>query len=230
MNKICCRVVTAILAFALSFALAGEEKNKEHENKNVPGKKGELKKIFPSSPEMGKRGGMRRGVGRGMTHHRRRGRPMAFPGKFTPEEYAELNRLSMAGDRAGFGKKLRELRRKYASEEDKKVFLLEEKYHAEKSGKEKALIRKELLEAVRVQVKKRNDFTLKQIKAAEEKIRRLKQRHAQNVKNADKNAEKITEFLCTPPAERKKFRRGPGHKPGAISSPAGKKLPPAEKK
>ena len=130
-----------------------------------------------------------------------------FAGRFTAEERSELHRLSMAGDRVGFGKKMRELRKKYATEEDKKVFLLEEKYHGSKTAEEKRAIRKELESAVKIQIQKRNDFTLKQINLAEEKLRKLKEFHARNVKNADKTALKMTEFLCTPPGERKNFYR-----------------------
>ena len=68
---------------------------------------------------------------------RRGGRPGFFLGKLSPEEHAELRRLSASGDKENFHSKLRELRKKYASEEDKKVFLLEEKYHAAKTQAEK---------------------------------------------------------------------------------------------
>jgi hypothetical protein len=107
------------------------------------------------------------------------------------------------------------LRKKYASEEDRKVFLLEEKYHAAKTHTEKDTIRKELKEAVFAQVKKRNDLTLRHIASVEEKLRNLKEFHAKNVQNTDNIAEKMTEFLCTKPSERKKFRPAPGkRRPG----------------
>lgn len=158
---------------------------------------------------------------------RRGGRPGFFLGKLSPEEHAELRRLSASGDKENFHSKLRGLRKKYASEEDKKVFLLEEKYHAAKTQAEKDTVRKELKEAVLAQVKRRNDLTLKHIASVEEKLRKLKEFHAKNVQNTDHIAEKMTEFLCTKPSERKKFRPAPGKRgtgrPAAIE---GKK--PAE--
>ncbi|MBP5182609.1 MAG: hypothetical protein J6331_06240 [Lentisphaeria bacterium] len=169
---------------------------------------------------------------RRMMGGREKGRMDRFPGgparrggagpfsRFTPEEHAELRRLATAGDREGFGKKMRELRMKYATEEDRKVFLLEEKYHAAKTPEEKALLKKELRDAVLAQIRVRNEFTLKQIAAAEEKLKKLKEFHAKNVENADKIAGRITEFICTPPAERKKFRRPPAAGGGRENPPA----------
>ena len=146
---------------------------------------------------------------------RRGGPPGFFLGKLSSEEHAELRRLSVSGDKEKFHSKLRELRKKYASEEDRKVFLLEEKYHAAKTQIEKDAIRKELKEAVLAQVKKRNDLTLRHIASVEEKLRNLKEFHAKNVQNTDNIAEKMTEFLCTKPSERKKFRPAPGkRRPG----------------
>lgn len=153
--------------------------------------------------------------------HGRRGGPAGFfLGKLTSEEHAELRRLSASGDKEKFRSKLRELRKKYASEEDKKVFLLEEKYHAAKTQAEKDAVRKELKEAVLAQVKRRNDLTLKHIASVEKKLRKLKEFHAKNVQNTDNIAEKMTEFLCTKPSERKKFYPAPGKRRPGRPAPA----------
>lgn len=186
------------------------------------------------APASGEKGGVRQKHGRAFfperrknMHGRRGGHPGFFLGKLSPEEHGELRRLSASGDKEKFRSKLRELRKKYASEEDKKIFLLEEKYHAAKTQSEKDAIRKELKAAVLAQVKKRNDLTLNHIASVEEKLRHLKEFHAKNVQNTDNIAEKMTEFLCTKPSERKKFRPAPGkRRPGRPAVMEGKK--PAE--
>lgn len=194
------------LSFSLAFAgICGENEEKKSPPAAADKKETKTQEHFAMPRRMGKM------PGRFMPHPGIRGRGKGFFGRFTPEEREELRRLSVSGDREKFGKKLRELRKKYASNEDKKIYQLEEKYHAAKTGEEKAAIRKELYKAVLQQLKRRNEFTLKQIAIAEEKLARLKKFHASNEKNADKIAEKITERFCTPPAERKKFRRGPVH-------------------
>ena len=217
-----CLNIAAVLAFAC-FALTGAE-NAAPAGEGKASVKNAEEEVVPPPPPPHHRRKMG-GREKGRMDHRfpggpaRRGGGGGPFGSFTPEEHAELRRLAASGDREGFGKKLRELRMKYATEEDKKVFLLEEKYHAAKTPEEKALLKKELREAVLVQVRKRNEFTLKQIAAAEEKLKKLKEFHAKNVENTDRIADRITEFICTPPAERKKFRRPPAGGPGRGNPP-----------
>ena len=205
-------VQTIFLAFLLAYSLTGygNESSLQKEKPEKNGQKTEEKVPpgFHKRPRKNGHGGGRFGT------MGARGPMNRFAGRFTAEDRAELHRLSMTGDRAAFGEKLKFLRKKYATEEDKKVFLLEEKYHAAKTAEEKSLIRKELESAVKKQIEKRNEYTLKQITLAEKKLQKLKEFHAGNVKNADKMASRITDFICTPPAERKKLRPAPrGGKP-----------------
>ena len=99
-------------------------------------------------------------------------------------------------DPAGFRKKMRELREKYASPEDRKIRDLRKNYHAAKTPEEKEKIRKELRESVRMQMEKRLEFTRGQIRSAEAKLQKLKKFYRDNLAEKEKIVEKITDFLC----------------------------------
>lgn len=184
---------------------ASEKKSPDGEKKSLE-PVDDLRREARPAPFHGEKGDFRRGPrrpGGPGGQFKRGGRKGSghFFARFTPEERASLREFIRKKDHAGFQKKMRELRIKYASPEDRKVMELRESYHKAKTPAEKAFIKDALKKAVRIQMERRLEFMKGQIRSAEEKLNRLKKFYEHNLAEKEKMVERRLDSLCKHPSE-----------------------------
>ena len=139
-----------------------------------------------------------------------------FMEKLTPQEREEITKLIREKKTDELRARMRTLFLKYRPQEDKNVSDLSEKYLAAKTDEDKARLKKELEQAIRIQFAKRMEFTQRSIREAEENLKlaekrlnALKQHYEKNQKNAEALIQMRLKRMCSPKSERKRFRPAP---------------------
>lgn len=180
--------LTALLVAGISVPLVGQ--NITAENK-APQKNQDKHKKSPSQRRF-----------RGNHLH-------GFFSRLTPDERAKISQLIQSKDKQALKKYMAELFYKYQPAEVKKVHELSQIYLAETDAAKRAEIKKELEKAVRIEFKKRQEFTRNNIKRTEEQLAKV-QRDLERLKkiylHGNENSEKIiasrVEQMCLPKEKR----------------------------
>lgn len=152
-----------------------------------------------------------------------------FFSRLTPDERAKISQLIQSKDKQALKKYMAELFYKYQPAEVKKVHELSQKYLAETDAAKRAEIKKELEKAVRIEFKKRQEFTRNNIKKTEEQLAKV-QRDLERLKkiylHGNENSEKIIAFrveqMCLP--KEKRIRPQPRRKTLAPNQPPTQQL------